>query len=349
MLNAFMRWWAERLLELIPPRLVDRDALGVDALVVELLGGDGAGVQLSVRRQRRARLLMRTALDQHGLAALRATPRRGLPQRVVLVVPTAMLLERMVVLPAAAEADWGSVLGYEIVRLTPFAAEAVYWSGRLERRDAARGKIGLRLSIVPKAPVAPVIEALAAAGIVPTAIEVMGADGVRVIRMAAAMVETRRRNALHALCGACAALAVLAVALPFLTQARAISAVDQQIRVLRPVVVRAEALRRRILAGSSSVDVIARERLRVGDPLAVLAAVTGALPDDTYLTELSLRQLHLQLAGQSGAAAPLLAALSANPSLGAVAFAAPVTRDANTHKDLFTIKATIRPAAGAAP
>ncbi|MCW8306048.1 hypothetical protein AruPA_03275 [Acidiphilium sp. PA] len=344
-----MRWWAERLAELIPARLINRDSLGVDALLVEPAGGDGASVQLSVRRQRRVNRLMHVALDRDGLAALRATPRRGLPPRVVLALPTGMLLERMVVLPEAAEADWRSVLGHEIARLTPFATDAVYWTGRVERRDVARGKIVLRLSIVPKAPLVPVIEALAAAQIVPSTIEVMGADGVRVIRMAAAMVETRRLRALQALCGACAGLAVLAVALPFLTQARALSAVDRKIRTLRPVVVRAEVLRRRILAGSSSVDVVARERLRVGDPLAILAAVTGALPDNTYLTELSLRQLHLQLAGQSGAAAPLLAALSANPSLGGVAFAAPVTRDANSHKDLFTIKAVIRPTAEAGP
>jgi general secretion pathway protein L len=293
--------------------------------------------------------VIRVALDQAGLAALRALPRRGLPQRVVLRVPPALLLERIVVLPAAAEADWRSVLGYEIVRLTPFAADAVYWSGRLEGRDAARGKISLRLSIVPKAAVAPVIAALTEAAMLPTVIEVAQANEVRVLRLAAAQTDTNRRNVARVLGGVCAGLAVLAVALPFITQSRQLGAVAHRIDVLRPEVARAAALRRQIMAGSSSLAVIAQERLRTGDPLAVLAAVTDALPDDTYVTELSLRHLDLQLAGQSGAAAPLLAALSANPSLDAVTFAAPVTRDARSHKDLFTIKATIRPAAGAPP
>jgi general secretion pathway protein L len=76
--------------------------------------------------------------------------------------------------------------------------------------------------------------------------------------------------------------------------------------------------------------------------LAVLAAVTNALPDDSFLTQLTLNHLQLNIAGQSTAAAPLLAALSAYPTITDVTFSAPVTRDSESHKDLFAIQAAVR-------
>jgi general secretion pathway protein L len=77
--------------------------------------------------------------------------------------------------------------------------------------------------------------------------------------------------------------------------------------------------------------------------LAVLAAVTDIVPDDTWLTELSLRQGRLSLGGQSPAAARLIPALAADPMFRNPAFAAPVTRAPDGHADLFVIRAELAP------
>ena len=88
---------------------------------------------------------------------------------------------------------------------------------------------------------------------------------------------------------------------------------------------------------------LSAERARVGDALAALAATTAVLPDDTYLTDLTLRQRHLVMNGRSAAAARLIGLLSAAPGLREPAFLAPVTRSDTGHADLFSIRAELAP------
>ena len=81
--------------------------------------------------------------------------------------------------------------------------------------------------------------------------------------------------------------------------------------------------------------------------LRAIAALTEILPDDTWLTELTLRQRKLTMAGRSAGAARLIGLLSADPTIRDAAFAAPVTRAEGTRAesggvDAFSIRAELR-------
>ncbi|MBW4036977.1 MAG: hypothetical protein HIU90_16045 [Proteobacteria bacterium] len=342
MFDQFLIWWARQLLEIVPASLTGSEAHQGAAVIAEI-GADAGTAHLRIRRNRRESSLGRVRLD--GAAGHLPDVGGRMPNRRVLRIPAAMLLEKEIVLPSEVAHDWRNVLCYELPRLTPFA-DQVYWRGAITGRDPVRGKITVRLSIVPKAKVAPLIGALGSLGFSPDTIEVAGIGGVRSIDLAVLGANPSHSKVVRGLAGACAGLALVAILLPFIIQAHRLLVVDRRITQLQPVVAHVERLRRHLLAGSSQIDVIATERLRVGDPLTVLSAVSGALPDNTYLTELSLRRLHLSMAGESKSAAPLLAALSANPVLQDVAFSAPVTRDVTHHEDLFSIKAMIAPSRG---
>ena len=80
-----------------------------------------------------------------------------------------------------------------------------------------------------------------------------------------------------------------------------------------------------------------------GRPLVVLAAATRTLPDDTYLTEMELRQRKVTLSGRSAAAARLIGALAEDGEFKNPAFAAPVTRLEALRAELFTINAEVGP------
>jgi general secretion pathway protein L len=84
-------------------------------------------------------------------------------------------------------------------------------------------------------------------------------------------------------------------------------------------------------------------RDQVGDPLRAIAAVTEALPDDSWLTDFVLQQRRIQIDGQSRAAVQLIARLAANPATLDPAFAAPVTHDDDRHTDVFSISAELAP------
>ena len=73
-----------------------------------------------------------------------------------------------------------------------------------------------------------------------------------------------------------------------------------------------------------------------------LAALTGILPDDTYLESLTLQHRRLAVTGRSARAARLIGLLAANPVIRNPAFAAPVTR-APEGGDEFAIRAEVGP------
>jgi general secretion pathway protein L len=131
--------------------------------------------------------------------------------------------------------------------------------------------------------------------------------------------------------------------MPFITQSLARGSVEARIAALQPQIAQVEALRRRIAAGSAGQDVIAAERARIGDALQVLAAVTELMPDDTVLSDLSLRQGKLGIGGRSLTAARLIPAMAADATMHNPSFAAPVTRTPDGKADTFVIRAELTP------
>jgi general secretion pathway protein L len=341
MLRDFLLWWARQLLALLPHRLLQDVAL-TDALVVSVDGTRDAPImQIALRRRRREILLGRFRVDEAGQRAARAAIRQR-SRHVVLRPDPSTVLQRNVVLPLAAGREIARVLGYEMDRLTPFTAEEVFWSATVEHRDRAGGRLELRLSLVPKAMLRPVLAAIDGMGLALSAIEAMNSDGTkRQIDLRTA--SPRRRSSVAVAWGAAGALALVAIATPFVTQSLARSSIETRIGALQPQVAQVEALRRRLAAGSAGNDVIAAERARIGDTLQVLATVTDLMPDDTVLTNLSLRQGNLSISGRSLAAPRLITAMAADPTIRNPSFAAPMTRTPDGKADAFVIRAELNP------
>ncbi len=77
--------------------------------------------------------------------------------------------------------------------------------------------------------------------------------------------------------------------------------------------------------------------------MQALAAVTDALPDDTWVTDLTLHQRQVTLAGQSHEAVRLIGRLSSETALRNPAFTAPVTCSETGRGDLFSVSAELQP------
>jgi general secretion pathway protein L len=334
MVGAFLSWWTEQLLSLLPG-----DASGPRRdLAIAVLRGNTLDV--SLRRNGRTGSLGAFPLDPVGIAALaNALGNRRPP--LDLALPPGMMLEHAITLPLAAERDPAAVLRFEMDRLTPFAATELYWGWAIERRDTARAQLQIRLWLVLRSQVDNALEQLRRAGLAPAALSAAG----RRIALDEAPASLWRQRGTTALAAASAALAIAAIVIPFIQQSRAEHAIERRIAALRPAVDRAEALRRKLASTSAVVDVLASQRAKVGDPLAVIAALTDILPDDTSLTDLTLRQRVITMSGQSATAARLISALAADPAIRNPAFSAPVTRNETTHTDLFSIRAEAASAA----
>ncbi len=345
MFAAFFDWWFTQLRDLMPDSLRALQG-GTDALILDA----SQPGQMTVQRRRGPAIntLTRLTLDEAGLpglrAALNARP-RGEP--VLLRVAPGLVLERTVTLPLAAERDLVRVLGYEMERLTPFTAAELIWHHAVTLRDRARARLTLRLTMVTRASIDPLIQLLKASGATPEAIEATLPDGPRTLKLAGDPAGRAKNVSTRSLAVAAAGLALFVLATPFLRQQLEIAALNDRLQELSPRIAQVEALRRRIAGAGAGGDVVAAETRRVGDTLEALAAMTDILPNDSYLTEFTMRERKITLAGLGASAPKLISALSADPHIRNPAFTAPVTRSETNHLDVFAIRAELAP--GGAP
>lgn len=336
LLGDFLSWWARQMSSFLPPGVAG--GLGQpDALLVSAnVASDPPYLRLSVRRRQRETPLGQFRMDESGRQSARAAIHNRI-RRVILRPNPATVLERKIELPLATEPDLRNVLCYEMDRLTPFTAEQVFWAARIDHRDRTRARLELSLSLIPKVLVQPALVALEAMGLRASAIETTGRDGSRrIIDLVDGQAPSQRWFGMA--CGVVLLLVVGAAATPFVLQARARAAVEAGIANLRPQVAEADKLRRRIAAGSAGSDVIAAEHAAIGDALQVLAVLTDLFPDNTVLTDLSLRKGKITITGQSPAAPQLIPAMAAEPMLHNPSFAAPVTRTPDGKADTFVIR-----------
>jgi general secretion pathway protein L len=346
MLREFFIWWCRQLADLLPAFLRQTAPTAADATVIAPIGPLSQGIdaiQVGQRRNGKEAPLGRFALGAAGVAALPGAGGRP----TVLRLGETDVLGKSITLPLAAERELEQVLSFEMDRETPFRADQLYWSYRIAEIDRQNERLSVRLQLVAKANLAPLLGALAQIGIVPERVEIAdGPDAGACLPLLVKQNGARRaaRRFLVPLAAACcAALALADILTPFVRQSSALVALDRQIASGRAAAAEAAHLRREIAELARSADLIQSEREKVGQPLEILAAVTRVVPDDSYLTELELLQRKLTLSGRSAAAARLIGAFAADSEFRNPAFAAPVTRIEALRQEIFTIVAEVGP------
>jgi general secretion pathway protein L len=345
MVREFFTWWFGQLADLLPQQLRRSALSAADALVITPVGPLGRGVEAvaaDLRRNGKETSLGHFGLGAIGLAELPRTAGR----LTVLRLNEADVLGKTVSLPLAAERELDQALAFEMDRETPFKPEELYWNHRIASADRQNGRLSVRLSLVPKANLDPLLAALAQIGIHPGRVEISdGAD--RGFHLPLDGEGSRSRHGpsrlLWPAAACCAALALAAIVIPFLRQELALAGLEREVTAGRAAAAEADSLRQEIARLSGSAGFIEAERDKAGRPLMVLAATTRTLPDDTYLTEMELRQRKVTLSGRSAGAARLIGALAADGEFRNPAFSAPVTRLEALKAELFTINAEVGP------
>lgn len=344
MLTTLTTWWKEQMRDLVPTSLRIAPQTWRRFLVIVADKHDPKTATLTLFTRHGE-----TPLGRHSLAdpAIRATIQR-LPatrrRTATLRVAPGLFLEREAILPTAAEHDLKRVIGYDMDRLTPFQASEVFWTCAITKRDTERNRLHVRVAIVPRVRLQATLDALQGAGIVPDRIEADGAAGQQT---AISLIEPRSRRgwfgprATTVAIGTCGILAAVAIGLPFVLQSITQASLDARIEAMKPQVVQAEALRKKLASSATMTDATASARAQAGAPLQFIAALTDVLPDDAFLTTISLRQRKLTISGRSAAAARLIGAMAANPMIHNPAFAAPVIRDETNGGEAFSIRADL--------
>ncbi len=322
-------WWWRQMRSLIPGQAARPGMADALIVAVDRFGGEpGAAMTAQIFARRGGHEVAVVALD----FSRPFIAQSAWPSEIALRLPEGAMLQRQVVLPAAAGRDLAAVIGFEMDRLTPFSADEVFWGVSGMKRDQAR--LRLNLLVVPRLAVERLLEALREIGLFPGFIE-SGAGRIPLAKQA-----RRGWGSGALLAGVCAALAILCVATPLIHQQSALNAANHRIKTLMPVQREIVMLRQGIASLSAGQGGIAAAQ-DTGDVLRTLAVTTDALPDGTWLSNLTLASNELTIDGQSSNAAHLISLLAAAPGLHNPRFIAPVTRAENGNADLFSIQVSV--------
>jgi general secretion pathway protein L len=328
MLASLFSWWLARIIELLPIALTNAAARSRDGIVVDATG-DGS-VTVSLRRG-----------GNFSPIGLGAAARQAGRRPVLVRPPAGSVLVKNHLVPTIPPRQMAQLLRYELGRITPFAAEDLFWRWDGHTRPSNRTRTDVTLTMVPRKALAPGLATLAGVGLKADFIEIGPAERPSLLLVGDAVHRTSGTRFIQMLAYGCAGLAVVAVVLPLGLQAAALYSTNGAIAELQPSIDQVETLRRNIAAGDAGRDILIQETQRTGDVLQTLAAVTRIMPDDTYLTDFSLRERQMTLSGRSASAPRLITGLSADPAIRNTAFAAPVTRIEGATADVFSIKAEV--------
>lgn len=334
--HAF-QWWCAELAGLYHDlaRHVGRDAR--NAVIIE------AGERTWIARQRERVLVeidrgddetaRRAALATFVLAARK----RG---RLVVEIPAERVLAKRIMLPAMAEGAIERVLGFEIGRHFPFPAERVHFRHRVAGRRGD-GAIEIELVAVPRELVASIVAELAEAGLRPAEIILAGAGAPLGLGAATLGRSSKFRPVERALALLLVATAVAALAAPILADALRLAATERAIAALAPSLDRVRAAQDR--ARRDEAALAAPLGLKDARPplVAVLAALTKAVPDGSWLTALGINGDEVDLDGLSPSAATLALSLAKSGGFSDVTFRSTISRDPTTGLEHFRLSATI--------
>jgi general secretion pathway protein L len=342
--GGFFAWWGRSLAAWLPRAW--RSVLGFDRGRL-LLGIDGDGLQLRLQDgdglRDLGRMPLPAELEVDGddvLGAVLSPSVAELPRWLVL--PAGDCLRRRLVLPAAAAERLRDVVGFEIDRQTPFAAEDAAYDARLLSRRDGDGQLDVELVVVPRVVLDAQRNALGAQSRWLAGADVAGANGeplgVNLLPPASRFAPSDPWRAWNLALAAVALLAIAAMLWQMLdnrrTAADAFAVVaDRQANAARNVSVQRQRLVD-LVQGQAFLD---RSRSGRATAVEVLDELSRRLPDDTYLEKFAMEGDRITLIGLSNQASALIGRLEGSKLWRAPALTGALVPDPRTRRDRFTL------------
>jgi general secretion pathway protein L len=342
--GGFFAWWGRSLAAWLPRAW--RSVLGFDRGRL-LLGIDGDGLQLRLQDgdglRDLGRMPLPAELEVDGddvLGAVLSPSVAELPRWLLL--PAGDCLRRRLVLPAAAAERLRDVVGFEIDRQTPFAAEDAAYDARLLSRRDGDGQLDVELVVVPRVVLDAQRNALGAQSRWLAGADVAGANGeplgVNLLPPASRFAPSDPWRAWNLALAAVALLAIAAMLWQMLdnrrTAADAFAVVaDRQANAARNVSVQRQRLVD-LVQGQAFLD---RSRSGRATAVEVLDELSRRLPDDTYLEKFAMEGDRITLIGLSNQASALVGRLEGSKLWRAPALTGALVPDPRTRRDRFTL------------
>ena len=352
-LPQFWRWWSGELLSFLPPRW--REALAVEqACLLLSAADDGMRLELERAGQRKSVLQLEGGNEAWGQRFQTEVDEnlRALP--VVLGLPSARVLRRTVALPVAALENLNAVLGFELDRQTPFKPEQVYFDSRVLRQDPGAKQAQVELLVVPRPVLEESVAALGGLSGRIAAVDVLDARsqrlGVNLLPVERRARQPRTQPLIQAgLVAASVVLVFFGLAQIVQNRQAAVAEMEELVQAQRERAREVGALRAQLEESAAAANFLAVQKQTQASMVLLLNELTQRLPDDTFLTRLSVSGNQVSLSGYSSQALKLVAELQESVVLKDAALSGGVQPEVRVARDMFTINASYGPDPKAQP
>jgi general secretion pathway protein L len=320
-----------------------------------VLGGDSAGVLTAKLKSTR----QGPPLADISFRISNGRPSPSLPadwqaafrgSRVETDLLSAQVLFRPLDFPKQAADFLDGMIRTQIDRLTPWPAEqAVFgWSAP---SMAGHERIELMLAAASKQEIEPLVQLAAGLGAQSftafAAAPVTGSAGEKI-----KVMDQPLRSATHSVLDTPRALravllaAAAAAAVSLLVAAYLGDSFDSEQQQLMQRISQRRAALRLGPDGGSALGLLAKRKQTSPSSVVVLEALSQALPDGTYVTELHIDGDKVQVIGMTKDAPSLIRLIEKSPQFARATFFAPTTRAPNEPGEQFHIEARITPSFG---
>ena len=260
-------------------------------------------------------------------------------RNTVLELPGDAVLIRNLVLPAQVRANLRQVITYELDRLTPFDAAAVFFDAHVTDEVGQGAKVQVELAVCPRLRAARWLERLSVAGIPVSRMTWSEAWPDANLLPPESRPRRRRLRMVLPWILTLIAVALLAaiVITPLWQRSDDQERLSQTIRQVSAEAAEVSRLREeleRARLGSVAVLERKRDRPRMTD---LLLELTELLPDGTWVQTLNVRDGAVDIRGESTQATALIGVLERGAGISNVTFRSPVMQIAATGNERFHI------------
>jgi general secretion pathway protein L len=343
-----MQWWMAELAGLLPFRTAtgtsDSDA---DAIVAVNAMGEFVALNLN-NRFGRSIDTSSDGSDAQIADALGTLVKARPTARVRVILPFAACFQRQVEIPAAAQRQARSIMALDLERSTPFKPADVYIVHTFVPSKGRRGWLTASQHIVKRKFADLAVARIQELGLTVDGIDVASADGmsrlgVNVLADQAAGPETAPSHSPFVLFAVLTMTLVASAAWIGLDRRQA--ALDDLVRDVNAERVKAESVRSR----QSAVDAVlgAAQAFRVlksgqAASVEILNELTRLLPDDVALSDLKMDADAVEFSGLANSSAAVIPILERASMFKDALFTTPVTFDAATGKERFSLRLRLR-------
>jgi general secretion pathway protein L len=270
--------------------------------------------------------------------------------RAELLLAPKRFLFRPLELPRRAGEFLDGIVRAQIDRLTPWTVQDAAF-GRTQPVDIANDRIGLTVAATARTAILPYVQALSGLGARSVSISTSfaapdaPAATIRIIEQAGRGTANlpRLRHALLVILLTVAATSAIVSGTAEVLSKRLQDEADD---VARRITAQRVAMRagRELMSGTAAARrALARRKRETPSCVIVLEALSRALPDNTYLTELRLEGDKLQIVGMTRNAPALIPLIEQSSHFTRATFFAPTTQAANDPHERFHIETRVQP------